>query len=254
MDPALATLDPIDADKGAVLDEIATRYDPSDPAQCFDYWFKTLEARAGRRWLNGRNVLELGGATGQLTSLMCVGTQRYTLVEGSHLNCIRLRERLADVDVIESFWEDYTPTEQFSDIILFGALEHYSDPVELLARCAGWLEPGGRILISVPNGRSLHRQVGVQMGLLTDPLELVDADRIQGHLRNYDVDLMRQHITAAGLRVVHHEGLFMKLAPNRLMLDWPPELVLAIDDVAKQYPEVAAEIFMVAEVDEHARG
>lgn len=235
------------SDQNEGLEDIARRYDPSNPNLSFDYWFKRFEANAVIPWLSGNSLLELGGATGELTSLILNDQMNYTIVEGSNSNVLRLRERLPRVDVIESFWETFSTTNLYSDIILFEALEHYSDPVELLKRCSNWLAPGGRIHISVPNGNSLHRQVAVAMDLQSAPDELNSSDRNQGHLRNYTSDLLEDHIKNAGLTVLHSRGLFLKLVPNQMMLNWDPELLFAINAIAENRLEESAELFFVCE-------
>jgi len=233
--------------KAEELDDIAAGYDPSNPNQFFDYWFKRFEAEAVKPWLIGENVLELGGATGESASLLEKDCNRYVIVEGSPFNCEVIRRRLPRVEVIEAFWEDYFPQEKFTDIVLFETLEHYSDPVSLLNRCRGWLADHGRVHISVPNGNSLHRQVAVKMGLQSDPLELNANDSSQGHLRNYSSTSLKNDITSADLRVVHEQGLYLKLVPNSMMLSWNEELLRGINDLAKNRLEEAAELFMVCE-------
>lgn len=236
-------------DKAKHLDEIAVAYDPSDPALFFDYWFKRFEADAVRPWMNMENVLELGGATGESASLIAHDCRKYTVVEGSPVNCEILRHRLPRVEVIEKFWEDYVPSEKFSDIILFETLEHYSDPVSLLARCATWLQPGGRIHISVPNGESLHRRVAVKMGLQQTALELNENDVRQGHLRNYSRTLLENDVNRAGLKAIYSCGLFLKIVPNYMMLSWDEELLRGINALASDRIQDAAELFFVCEVE-----
>ena len=56
-----------------------------------------------------------------------------------------------------------------------------ADPVGMLERVRGWLEPGtGRIFAAVPNARSIHRQAAVIMGLLPQEDALNDRDRHHG--------------------------------------------------------------------------
>lgn len=238
----------MDAEKITELDRIATGYDPSNPSEFFDYWFKRFEADAVAPWLAGRNILELGGATGESAMLISPNADRYVIVEGSPFNCEVIRKRLPHVEVLESFWEDYAPGEKFTDIVLFETLEHYSDPVSLLSRCSGWLSDGGRIHVSVPNGESLHRQVAVNMGLQPTATHLNDGDRSQGHLRNYTIESLRGDIESAGLRTIHERGLFMKLVPNRMMLTWDEALLRGINALAETRIDDAAELFVVCEV------
>lgn len=238
----------MDAEKISELDRIAVGYDPSNPAEFFDYWFKRFEAEAVAPWLAGRTILELGGATGESAVLISPHADRYVIVEGSPVNCDVIRRRLPHVDVLESFWEDYKPGELFSDIVLFETLEHYSNPVSLLERCREWLSPGGRIHVSVPNGESLHRRVAVHMGMQPTPVHLNEGDRLQGHLRNYTIGTLRADIESAGLRPVHERGLFLKVVPNRMMLEWDESLLRGINALAADRISDAAELFVVCEI------
>jgi trans-aconitate methyltransferase len=233
------------------LESIAGRYNPSDPTTHFDYWLKRLEAMVLEQWLIGERVVELGCATGELTSLLrplVSGT--YTVVEGSTKNIETARPKVTDVEFLHSLWEDYSPPPGgVSDIVLFGSLEHIADPVTLLARCPSWLGPGGRIHVMVPNGLSFHRLVGVELGLQPDPLTLTEADAAQGHMRNYTIDLLGEHARSAGLRVRHWQGIFLKVLANSQMLSWEWPLIRAMHEVGQRIPEHCAELFAVLSTD-----
>jgi 2-polyprenyl-3-methyl-5-hydroxy-6-metoxy-1,4-benzoquinol methylase len=236
------------SDKETLLNQIAKSYDPSDPTNHFDYWFKRFEAKAFFEWASGSRCLELGGATGESSILLSQESDRYVIVEGSEVNIQTLRARVPHCEIVHAYWEEFSTNEQFSDIILFETLEHYEDPVSLLKRCKGWLQDQGRIHVSVPNGLSLHRQVAVRMGLMESPTALNEADVAQGHLRNYTVEQLEADVFDAGLTCVHQQGLFLKVVPNSMMLTWNPKLLWAINDLAKDRPHEAAEIYMVLEV------
>jgi SAM-dependent methyltransferase len=238
----------VSGNKAKELDEIASGYDPSNPSEFFDYWFKRFEAEALAPWLLGENVLELGGATGESAFLISPSCEKYLIVEGSPINCQAIKKRLPKVEVIEAFWEEFQPTAEFSDIILFETLEHYSDPVSLLQRCTKWLKPNGRIHISVPNGESLHRRVAVAMGLQNLPTEINQSDKDQGHLRNYSIQTLKADIEAAGLRIIYSRGLYLKLVPNSMMLKWNEELLRGINALAESRIEDSAELFLVCEI------
>lgn len=229
------------------LEDIAAAYDPSNRAEQFDYWLKRLQAMTVATWFRGESALELGCATGELAMQLVPHVSRYTVVEGSALNIDIARQRLPHVTFVHSMWEDYEAEERHSDIVLFNALEHVDDPVGLLRRCHGWLAPGGRVHIVVPNGLSLHRLVGTEMGMQPDPLAITDGDRAQGHVRNYTIDELIAHVRAAGFSPVHQQGIFLKVLSNRQMLDWDWELIQALHKVAARVPEHAAELFVACE-------
>jgi 2-polyprenyl-3-methyl-5-hydroxy-6-metoxy-1,4-benzoquinol methylase len=229
------------------LDEIAAVYDPSNPETEFDYYFKRLQAAALRPWLRGRQILELGSATGELSSLLSPSSDSYSVVEGSQRNINAARARVPAATFVHSLWEDFEPERSFTDIVACNALEHVGNPVQLLRRAGGWLEPGGRLHAVVPNGLSLHRLVGVEMGMLNEPLDLSDGDREQGHVRNYTNESLRADLVAGGFEVAHAQGIFLKVVSNRQMLGWDWNLIQAIDRVGQRFPEHGAELYVVGE-------
>ncbi len=229
------------------LDEIAAVYDPSNSEVEFDFYFKQLQAAALRPWLRGRHILELGCATGELSSLLSPWSDSYHVVEGAQRNIDAAQGRVPTATFVHSLWEDFQPERSFTDVVACNALEHAADPVQLLRRAGGWLEPGGRLHAVVPNGLSLHRLVGVEMGMLDEPLDLTDGDRAQGHVRNYTTESLHADIAAGGLEVAHSQGIFLKVVSNRQMLGWDWNLIQAIDRVGRRFPEHGAELYVVGE-------
>ena len=231
----------------AALDAIAENYDPSDPGASFDYQFKRLQAAALLPRMHGHRVLELGCATGELTALLAGQATRYDVVEGSERNIDAARRRVPHAQFVHAVWEELSSSNNYSDVLLVNALEHAQDPVDLLRRARTWLAADGRIHAMVPNGLSLHRLVGVELGQLRDPLGLSEGDIAQGHLRNYSIDALCADVREAGLRVVHWEGIFLKLLSNAQMLDWSPSLTDAIAAVGRRFPEHCAVLYAVCE-------
>jgi len=52
------------------------------------------------------------------------------------------------------------PDHAFDLITSFEVIEHLARPEQLLVRCASWLKPGGRLVISTPN-RIVHQLMGI---------------------------------------------------------------------------------------------
>ena len=199
-------------------------------------------------WLNGTRLLELGCATGELASLLAPLRAEYVIVEGSHHNVALAKARVPDATFVCALWEDYEPIGSFTDVVLCNALEHFAEPVELFQRVAQWLAPGGRVHIVVPNGLSLHRLIGVELGLQPDPIVLTADDVAQGHCRNYTLDALLNDVRAGGLGVLAWEPIFLKVLPNRAMLDWSWDTIQAMHRVARRLPEHAAELYIVATI------
>jgi SAM-dependent methyltransferase len=49
------------------------------------------------------------------------------------------------------------PVARFDVVMSFGFIEHFDDPNEVVARHAGWLKPGGTLVIGVPNFNGIYR-------------------------------------------------------------------------------------------------
>jgi SAM-dependent methyltransferase len=89
-------------------------------------------------------------------------------------------------------------------VTLWHVLEHLDDPAAALARIAGWLAPGGALLVGVPNLASLQARVG--------------GDRWY-HL---DVPRHRVHFTAAGLDALLRASGFEPVRTSHVLLEHNP--------------------------------
>jgi 2-polyprenyl-3-methyl-5-hydroxy-6-metoxy-1,4-benzoquinol methylase len=199
------------------------------------------------RHFRGGACLELGPAEGVMTELLDREFESLTVVDGSERFCADLRERFPDAEVVRSLFEDFAPDRRFNAIVLGHVLEHVADPRALLSSAREWLEPGGSIYAAVPNARSLHRQAAVLMGLLADEHALNETDIHHGHRRVYDPESFRQDFLAAGLGIEIFGGYWIKPLSNaQLDASWTPETVRAFMALGERYPDIAAEIYVIA--------
>src|SRR5262249_5026143 len=148
-----------------------------------------------------------------------------------------------------ALFEDFAPPRRFDDIVMARALEHLDDPVGLLRTMRAWLEPGGRLHLVVPNAQSLHRRLGVHMGMLDRPGGLGGRDHKYGPRRVYDDDLLRCHVREAGWRVEQLTGVFLKPLSNAQMTAFAPELLDALFEVGRELPRYCAELYAVARLE-----
>jgi SAM-dependent methyltransferase len=170
------------------------------------------------------------------------------LVDGSEAYCADLRERFAQAQVHCALFEDFEPHGTFDAIVLGHVLEHVADPRALLRRCRAWLADDGLLYAAVPNARSLHRQAAVLMGLLGEEHELNDTDRHHGHRRVYDPESFRADVLGAGLRIRVFGGFWLKPVSNAQIEEtWSDAMLEAFFALGERYPDVAAEIYVVAD-------
>jgi 2-polyprenyl-3-methyl-5-hydroxy-6-metoxy-1,4-benzoquinol methylase len=131
-------------------------------------------ARVFARFFGGGSCLELGPAEGLMTGHLMKHFADLTCVEGAPDFCDILQKRYPRLQVVNALFENFEPSRRFDNIILGHVLEHVSNPVALLERVRIWLSANGKVFASVPNARSVHRQMGVLMGLL----ETEDMDTV----------------------------------------------------------------------------
>ena len=194
------------------------------------------------------NVLELGPAEGTGTAELVKHVSKLTVVEGAELFCDELKKCYPDITVVHSLFEEYTPTEKFDKIILGHVLEHVENPVEILKLVKSWLSDNGLILTAVPNSHSIHRQAAVLMGLLKSEKELNETDKHHGHRRVYNTEEFKQDFLKAGLLVKEIGGYWLKPISNKQLEEsWTKEMLDAFMVLGERYPDIAAEMFLIAE-------
>ena len=206
-------------------------------------WCTRLFARHWR----GDSCLELGPAEGEMTGALVEHFDKVTAVEGSELFAKGIAERHPEVTVHNSLFEDFDTDERFDAVVIGHVLEHVDDPVWLLSRARDWLKDDGRVYAAVPNARSLHRQAAVIMGLLPHEHAFSDQDRHNGHRRVYNPETLRADVIAAGLKVEVFGGYWLKPLSNaQIEASWSEELIDAYMALGERYPDIAAEIYVIA--------
>ncbi|MEM9379884.1 MAG: class I SAM-dependent methyltransferase [Planctomycetota bacterium] len=227
------------------LDAIAkdTLYGAGVSASMVRYTFRVFS-----RFLREGATLELGPAEGLMTELLNGAGLPLTLVEGAETFCEDLRERFPAADVHHALFEEFETERRFDNIVLGHVLEHVDDPVAILRRVSPLLADGGRILCAVPNARSLHRQAGVLMGHLSFEEDMSPLDVHHGHRRVYTPETLRRDFLAAGLSIEHFGGYWLKpLSNGQIEEQWTQEMIEAYLRLGERYPDIAADIYVVAE-------
>lgn len=207
-------------------------------------------------YFRGNAALELGVADGEMTQYLVSHFPDYTIVDGSKKHLEQTLEKLSiigieNIEATCSLFEDYKTHRKFDAIIMAHILEHLEDPVAVLKRAKYWLKDGGRFFIVVPNANSLHRHIGVKLGMLERPDSLNEQDRIVGHRRVYFPDQFKEDVRLAGLTIIKFGGLMVKPISNRqIEAQWSKELIEAFFALSGDFPDLCSEMYIVAEVSE----
>jgi 2-polyprenyl-3-methyl-5-hydroxy-6-metoxy-1,4-benzoquinol methylase len=211
----------------------------------FDYQLAEFSFQTLLPFFRGKLALELGPASGYMTKLLVNHFESLHLIEGSQ----KLLDQIpAYPNVIKhhTLFEDFETDLKFDTIVMSHVLEHISDPVYILKKIFDWLKPEAVLLVSVPNAKSLHRLVAVQMGLLSSEYELNSRDLELGHYRVYDKPVLITHVKEAGFKILESGGYFLKPVSNgQIENNWNQEMINGFYKVGKYFQDNCAEIFVV---------
>jgi carbamoyl-phosphate synthase large subunit len=192
----------------------------------------------------GPRVLELGYGSGHWTRRLVDLGFDVTVVEGSRVLADHCRSRFGkSVKVIHSLFEKFTPNERYDTIIASCVLEHTKDYRLFLKLLRSWLSEKGNLHIVVPNALSLHRRIGLKMGLLKDPMELSPQELEVGHHHSFTTDIFKKELERSGLKVNFLKGIFLKPLSSGQMMDWPEGLLEAYNKLSGDLPEYTAFLY-----------
>jgi 2-polyprenyl-3-methyl-5-hydroxy-6-metoxy-1,4-benzoquinol methylase len=205
-----------------------------------EYGFKTY-----KKYFKGNSALELGPASGYMTKHLVQEFDKLTVVEGAK-SLIEQIPNYSNLIKVNSLFEEYEPKEYYDTIIMNHVLEHIENPIALLKRIYNWLANDGVFIVGVPNAKSFHRLVAVEMGLLKTEYELNNRDIELGHYRVYDFDLLKEHVLEANFKIVKEGGIFLKFLSNTQIEQYLNDSIIsAYFKLAEDFYYNSAEIYLV---------
>jgi 2-polyprenyl-3-methyl-5-hydroxy-6-metoxy-1,4-benzoquinol methylase len=235
-----------------MLENIAKKYDPTNPENDFDYWLIQYDFKSLNHFLLGDKVIELGCGRGILTNKLSEVCKELLVVEGSKNNINFAKKILKDkrnIDYYHSLWQKFDYPSNVSDIVFSMGLEHLDrkNAITILKKLKNCLQEDGRLHIIVPNANSLHRKVAYYMGIISDVHEFSERDKLYGHKRVYDKDMLYSELKECEYNVTHFEGIFLKPLPNSMMIEFKEEIIKGFGEISKEYPDESAHLYVVCE-------
>ena len=198
------------------LDLEATEYKPN-AATSFEnnLILKWYPERVVKRTGHIGSLLELGIGHGYTAELFNKYCERHVIVDGapSVIESFKNEHPNLDIEIFEAYFEEFNINEKFDVIVMGFILEHVDDPVIVLERFRKYLKRDGKLFVTVPNGESLNRRLGYEMGLIDSLTQLNENDLSLGHKRNYSLKGLVSDIESAGYKVVSKEGIYLKPLP-----------------------------------------
>lgn len=214
-------------------------------------WNAIISDELIQKFANYNSCLIMGYGDGLLMEYFRNKFKKMILLEGDENLAEIARKRYgtdAHISCCHTFFEMYDlPESDRIDVILGNhVLEHVENPAAILEKSRHWLRDGGRAIFTVPNALSLHRRIGIRMGMLSTAYDLNEQDKRVGHVRVYDLKMLSQDVTTAGYRIVDIGGFNLKILSQGQMKDWSDELLSALFTVSKECPaDICSNIYVV---------
>ena len=211
-------------------------------ALAIDYRYRRLSD-----YFHGTSCLEMGSSDGRGLSCLLNHFESVVAVDGSGEAIARIRQDFPNVEAVHSMFENLDLGRRFDTVLMGHVLEHVEDPMLVLEVGKRHLALGGALIADVPNGNSLHRHLGVELGMLTRCNDLNESDISIGHRRVYMPDEFYGQLERAGLRVAARGGFFLKPFSNSQLESLLPGQLEALFKLGEGFPEIAAEMYAVCE-------
>ena len=225
------------------LDTINQKYTMSDKDHNINVY--RSEVILGRSV--GPSVLELGCADGMLSPQLTEKFSKVTCVDASSIHTDLVKKKAPKAIVITSLFEKLDLNEKFDTIILGHVLEHVKEPITILKHLRQFASENTKFIITVPNANSLHRQIGVKLGILSKLNQLNEDDIKIGHRRVYFLSELYSDIQQAGMNVNFTRGIAIKPLSNSQMNSWSKDLRMAFFSLSETAPtEICGELLVEA--------
>lgn len=196
------------------------------------------------------NILEVGIGGGDVTLMLNQRFSALTCIDSDAERCGAIRQMLQEMQLPGAMFIS-APVEEVSlddaeydHIVLFNILEHLEDPVAALKKLGKACASSGRIHITVPLAHSLHRHLGVAMGMMDDAGDLAESDIHFGHYRVYTRDSLVEHVTEAQLLVHYEKSFYLKPLPTAQLTPLPMEIHQGLFALGEQFPQFASYIYL----------
>ena len=142
------------------------------------------------------------------------GFEQLTIVEPSQGFCERAKQRAPkNVKIINDYFSTPILTRlapHYDFIVISSLLHELEHPDAMLADVWSLADTETVVHVNVPNARSLHRQVALNMGLISDLTDKSPRQiRFQQH-HTFDLDSIQALVRTCGFDIIAAETFFLK--------------------------------------------
>lgn len=199
-------------------------------------------------------VLEVGSYDGSMTELILEHVDHMEVIEPSLELTKKVSAKFGNrVTISNTTLEQFNPQIKYSLVFLIHTLEHIDDSLGALMKLRELLDKDGLLIVMVPNAEALSRQIAVEMGLMSSIYDVLESEKSQGHIRNYDMQSLSSEIREAGMHCLESGGVLLKTLAN-FQFDRALEAGIisleyldACNNLALRFPSLCSSIYALAE-------
>jgi SAM-dependent methyltransferase len=165
--------------------------------------------------IKNKTVLEMGCGMLTMTRLFLEVVDLLDVVDGAESFILKARSLLESSEkggeAFCSLFENFIPERLYESIVLANTLHHLHNPSNLLStinKC--WLAPGGELLLVVNNVHSLHRRLGVKLGLLEDDFSATETNDRYCQPGRYSAQSLQEMLVNCGYEATDFFGFYLK--------------------------------------------
>ena len=150
---------------------------------------------------------------------------------------------------LEEFYESGRKLASYDLILLSSVLHEIPNYTQALEQCFSMLSQGGKIVIVVPNNKSLHRVIGEQNGVHPTGKFLTKTEITMQQSTSFSVESLKLHLEKIGFKTLTIKTEFIKIFPHQVMQELLDKKVLSeqildfFSVTSSLLPNFGAEIF-----------
>lgn len=204
--------------------------------------------------LSPSTILEIGCGMEPLF-LHMNDSHNFIIIEPAKMfasNAATAANHRTNVRIVARTFEDSIPdieNQHFDVIVASGIIHEVDDPKTFLKLIRRICDKDTIVHFNVPNAYSIHRQIGHQMGKLSNMFALSDRGQSLQQRTVFDSTSFREMLKSADFDIVEQGGYFLKPFTHSQMSELLLQRIMdnsvldALFEVGRRYPELAAEIF-----------
>ncbi|MCI8377732.1 MAG: class I SAM-dependent methyltransferase [Lachnospiraceae bacterium] len=201
-----------------------------------------------------RKILDIGCGMDPLFQYIDGMYDYYCVVEPSSIFC-NYAAQLAEGRNVTCLQGFFYPSEELADkrfdfIICSSLLHELEQPEEMLKGIFEVSDIDTVVHINVPNAKSIHRLLAMEMGLIPNEYELSDRNILYQQHSVYDLDMLKAIVEDNGFDVIEDGSYFVKPFTHHQMHQMLDSSIVNKDvldglyNIVKYIPEYGSEIFV----------